>query len=139
MKISKNSVVSLSYEVRLNDKIIDSNTNKEPIKFVQGSEEIISGLDKGILGMQAGETKSIKVKAQDAYGQHDSKLAETLPISDFDGIDLEIGLVLETDDDKGEVVRATVTEVTEDEVTVDYNHPLAGCDLDFKVTIHEVL
>lgn len=139
MKISKNSVVSLSYEVRLNGEIIDSNANKEPIKFIQGSEEIIPGLEKGILGMEANETKNIKVLAKDAYGQHDPKLTETLPISEFEGIDLEIGLVLEADDENGDLIKATVTEVTEDEVTVDYNHPLAGCDLDFKVTIHSVL
>ncbi|NVJ54109.1 MAG: peptidylprolyl isomerase [Campylobacteraceae bacterium] len=139
MGISKNSVVSMSYEVRLNDEVIDSNTDKEPIKFVQGTGEIIAGLEKGIVGMEAGETKNIKVLAKDAYGEHDPKLKETLPISDFEGIDLEIGLVLEADGENGEIIKATVTDVTKDEVTVDYNHPLAGCDLDFKVTIHSVL
>ena len=88
--------------------------------------------------MEAGETKTIKVLSKDAYGEYDSKLSETLPISDFDDIDLEIGMVLEADDDNGDIIRATVTEVTEDDVTVDYNHPLAGCDLDFKVTIHSI-
>lgn len=139
MGISKNSVVSMSYEVRLNDEVIDSNIGKEPINFVQGTGEIIAGLEKGIVGMEAGETKNIKVAAIDAYGEHDPKLTETLPIADFEGIDLEIGLVLEADDENGEIIKATVTEVTKDEVTVDYNHPLAGCELDFKVTIHSVL
>ncbi|WP_419773794.1 FKBP-type peptidyl-prolyl cis-trans isomerase [Halarcobacter sp.] len=139
MGISKNSVVSMSYEVRLNDEVIDSNKDNEPIKFIHGTGEIIAGLEKGIVGMEAGETKDIKVAAIDAYGEHDQKLTETLPIADFEGIDLEIGLVLEADGEKGEIIKATVTEVTKDEVTIDYNHPLAGCDLDFKVTIHSVL
>ncbi|RXJ77901.1 peptidylprolyl isomerase [Arcobacter sp. F155] len=139
MGISKNSVVSMSYEVRLNDEVIDSNKDNEPIKFIHGTGEIIAGLEKGIVGMEAGETKDIKVAAIDAYGEHDPKLTETLPIADFEGIDLEIGLVLEADGEKGEIIKATVTEVTKDEVTIDYNHPLAGCDLDFKVTIHSVL
>ncbi|WP_417326274.1 FKBP-type peptidyl-prolyl cis-trans isomerase [Halarcobacter sp.] len=139
MGISKNSVVSMSYEVRLNDEVIDSNKDNEPIKFIHGTGEIIAGLEKGIIGMEAGETKDIKVAAIDAYGEHDPKLTETLPIADFEGIDLEIGLVLEADGEKGEIIKATVTEVTKDEVTIDYNHPLAGCDLDFKVTIHSVL
>jgi len=139
MKVSKNSVVSMSYEVSLNGEIIDSNKDKEPIKFVHGTKEIIPGLEDGIVGMEAGETKEIKVLAKDAYGEHDPKLTETLPISDFEGIDLEIGLVLEADGEKGELIKATVTEVTKESVTVDYNHPLAGCDLDFKVTIHSVL
>lgn len=139
MGISKNSVVSMSYEVRLNDEVIDSNKDNEPIKFIHGTGEIIAGLEKGIVGMEAGETKDIKVAAIDAYGEHDPKLTETLPIADFEGIDLEIGLVLEADGEKGEIIKATVTEVTKDEVIIDYNHPLAGCDLDFKVTIHSVL
>lgn len=139
MEITKNSIVSLNYEVKLDDKIIDSNLDKEPIKFVYGSGEIISGLEKSILGMKEGETKEILVSSQDAYGEYDPKLTETLPISDFEGIDLEIGLVLEADDENGDLIKATVIEVTKDEVTVDYNHPLAGCDLDFKVTIHSIL
>ncbi|RXK14595.1 peptidylprolyl isomerase [Halarcobacter mediterraneus] len=138
MSINKNQVVSMSYEVTLNDEIIDSNINKEPIKFIYGSGEILKGLEIGIKDMEAGETKTIKVLSKDAYGEYDSKLSETLPISDFDDIDLEIGMVLEADDDNGDIIRATVTEVTEDNVTVDYNHPLAGCDLDFKVTIHSI-
>ncbi len=139
MPIDKNQVVKMSYEVKLNDEIIDSNIDKEPIKFIYGAGEIIAGLEKGISNMNAGETKEINVKAKDAYGAHNPDLSETLPVSDFDGIDLEIGMVLEADTDDGDVLKATVTEVTEDEVTVDYNHPLAGCDLDFKVTIHEIL
>lgn len=138
MSINKNQVVSMSYEVTLNDEIIDSNINKEPIKFIYGSGEILKGLEIGIKDMEEGETKNIKVLSKDAYGEYDSKLSETLPISDFDDIDLEIGMVLEADDENGDILRATVTEVTEDDVTVDYNHPLAGCDLDFKVTIHSI-
>ncbi|MGB0990282.1 MAG: FKBP-type peptidyl-prolyl cis-trans isomerase, partial [Halarcobacter sp.] len=87
MGISKNSVVSMSYEVRLNDEVIDSNKDNEPIKFIHGTGEIIAGLEKGIVGMEAGETKDIKVAAIDAYGEHDPKLTETLPIADFEGID----------------------------------------------------
>ena len=139
MGICKNSVVSMSYEVRLNNEIIDSNIDKEPIKFIYGTGEIIKGLEDAILGMEEKETKEIKVLAKDAYGEHDPKLTETLPIKDFEGIDLEIGLVLEADDENGDLIKATVTEVTKDEVTVDYNHPVAGCDLDFKVIIHSIL
>lgn len=139
MAITKNQVVSMSYEVRLNDEVIDSNIDKEPIRFIYGTGEIIKGLEKGIVDMESGETKDIKVAAIDAYGEHDPKLTETLPISEFEGIDLEIGLVLEADDENGDILKATVTEVMKDEVTVDYNHPLAGCDLDFRVTIHSVM
>ena len=139
MAINKNQVVKMFYEVKLDDEIIDTNMNAEPIKFVYGANEVVPGLEKGISNMQAGETKDISVPAKDAYGPHNPELSETLPISDFDGIELEIGMVLEADMDDGETLKATVTEIEENEVTVDYNHPLAGCDLDFKVKIHEIL
>jgi len=138
MAIKKNQLVSMSYELKLNDEIIDSNIGKEPINFIFGTGDLIEGLEKGIADMEVGETKEVKVIAKEAYGEHDPKLTETLPKDEFDGIELEIGLVLEADDENGDVVKATVTEVTEDEVTVDYNHPLAGCDLEFTVTINSI-
>ena len=95
-------------------------------------------LEKSISLMEMGDTKDVKILAKDAYGEYDESLTETLPISDFEEIELEIGLVLEADDEDGEIIRATVIDVTKDDVTVDYNHPLAGCDLDFKVFIKSV-
>ncbi len=89
--------------------------------------------------MKESETKDIKVPSEEAYGAYNEELAETLPISDFEGINLEIGMVLEADGEDGEIFKATVTEVTEENVTIDYNHPLAGCDLDFTVVIQKIV
>lgn len=138
MAIEKNQKVSMFYELKVNGEVIDSNIGKKPIEFKYGSGDIISGLEDRIATMSEGETKEILVPAYEGYGEYDKEETETLPIEDFDGIDLEIGLVLESDMEDGEVLRATVTEVTKDSVTVDYNHPLAGQDLLFTVTIDKI-
>ena len=138
MAINKNQSITMNFEIRINDDIIESNLDKEPVKLIYGIGQILEGLEVRIKNMTEGETKEIKVPAYEAYGDYDKELAETLPIGEFDGIDLEIGMTLEADDDNGEVIKATVTEVTQDDVTVDYNHPLAGCDLDFTVVIKKI-
>ncbi len=139
MSIKENQNVTLNYELKLNDEIIDSNMDKDPISFIYGSGEIINGLESGIKNMIEGETKIIKVSAEDAYGEYDEKLSEVSDINEFDGIDLEIGMVLEAENENKEILRATVTDVTKEHVTVDYNHPLAGCELEFKVVIKSII
>lgn len=138
MAIKKNQIVLMQYELKVNDNIIESNLDADPIEFTFGRGELLEGLEERMATMNAGDTREIKVPAYEAYGEFDKTLNETLPISDFEGIDLEIGMVLEADGDNGEVFKATVTEVTKDTVTVDYNHPLAGSDLDFKVVVKSI-
>lgn len=138
MAIKKNQVVQMHYELSVKDNIIESNLDADPIEFTFGKGELLEGLEERIANMNEGETRDVKVPAYEAYGEYDKSLTETLPISDFDGIDLEIGMILEADGDNGEVFKATVTDVTKDSVTVDYNHPMAGSDLDFKVVIKSI-
>ena len=139
MAIKKNQVVSIQYELKVNDNLIESNLDGSPIEFAFGKGELLDGLEDRIINMQEGEKKDIQVPAIEAYGEYDKSLTETLPLSEFDGIDLEIGLVLEADGDDGEVYKATVTEVTKESVTLDYNHPFAGQDLDFKVVVLKIV
>jgi len=139
MAIKENQMVSLNFEIRINEDILESNLDENPIEFKYGTGQLLEGLEKRISEMNEGEKKEINVPAKDAYGEYDERLSESLPISNFDGIDLEIGMVLEADGENGEVFKATVTDVTKEDVTVDYNHPLAGCDLDFTVIIKKIV
>ena len=139
MAIKEKQNVILNYELKINDEIVDTNIDKEPIQFIYGSGQIIQGLEDGIKQMNQGEIKVIKVPASEAYGPYDEELSEEVDIKEFEGIDLQIGMILEAENDKKEVIKATVTEVTNDKVTVDYNHPLAGCDLEFKVIIQSII
>ena len=138
MPIKENQNVILNYELKINDEIVDTNFEKEPITFVYGTGQIIEGLELGIIDMKEGKTKIILVPADNAYGQYDESLSELIDIKEFEGIDLQIGMVLEAENDKNEPIKATVTDVTKENVTVDYNHPLAGCDLEFKVFIKSI-
>ncbi len=138
MAIKKNQVIKLNYELKINGDIVDNNIGADPIEFVYGAGDLIPGLESRIVDMNVGDTKEIKVPAAEAYGLYDENLSEVVPKEAFEGIDLQIGLILEADTESGEVVKATVTEVTDKEVTVDYNHPLAGSDLDFTVTVQAI-
>lgn len=138
MAIKKNQIVQLHYELKVKDNLIESNLDGDAIEFTFGKGELLEGLEDRIASMNEGEIKEIKVPAIEGYGEYDDSLNETLPISDFEGIDLEIGMILEADDENGDTFKATVTDVTKDSVTVDYNHPMAGCDLDFKVQIKKI-
>ncbi len=138
MAIEENQNVVMNYELKMNEEILESNLDKDPIEFVYGSGQIIEGLELGIKDMNVGETKIINVIPSQGYGEYDEELAEVVAISEFEGIDLQIGMVLEAENEQKETLRATVTEVTKENVTVDYNHPLAGCALEFKVIIKSI-
>jgi len=139
MAIEKNQVVKLQYELKVNDNLIESNLDADPIEFVFGKGELLEGLEERIASMNTGETKELIVPAIEAYGEYDKSLTEVIPANEFEGIDLEIGLVLEADDENGNTFKATVIEVDKENVTVDYNHPMAGADLDFKVVINKIV
>ncbi len=138
MSIKKNQIVQLNYELKVNDNIIESNLDGSPIEVTFGKGELLEGLEERISTMSQGETREIIIPAYEAYGEYDKTLTEIVPIEEFEGIDLEIGMILEADGENGEIFKATVTDVTKDEVTVDYNHPLAGQDLTFKVFINKI-
>jgi len=139
MAIEKNQVVKLQYELKVNDNLIESNLDADPIEFVFGKGELLEGLEERIASMNTGETKELIVPAIEAYGEYDKTLTEVIPANEFEGIDLEIGLVLEADDENGNTFKATVIEVDKENVTVDYNHPMAGADLHFKVVVNKIV
>ncbi len=138
MAIKINQMVEMFYELKIGNEIVDSNLEKEAISFSYGSGQIISGLESRIIHMNEGETKTVKVPADEAYGEYDETLTQIAPIEDFEGIELEIGMTLEGEGENNEILRATVIDVTKEDVTVDYNHPLAGCELEFKVIIKSI-
>ena len=138
MAIKINQMVEMFYEIKIQNEIEDSNLEKEAICFPYCLGQIISGLEIRIIDMNEGETRTIKVPANEAYGEYDETLTQITPIEDFEGINLEIGMTLEGEGENNEILRATVIDVTKEDVTVDYNHPLAGCELEFKVIIKSI-
>ena len=133
----ENSVVGIEYELTEAGKseVLDSNKGGMPLEFVMGKGQIIPGLEKGLVGMNEGDSADILVKAEEAYGLRDEEAVQKLPREQFEGIELEKGMQLYGQGQQGETIQVTVVDFDDESVTVDFNHPLAGKDLMFNVKV----
>ncbi|QFR49004.1 peptidylprolyl isomerase [Sulfurimonas lithotrophica] len=138
MAIEANQIVSLEYEVRDGDKLVDGNVGGAPLVFMFGKGQIIPGLENGIKDMAIGEKGDVLVKAADAYGEYNAEAKQEVPKEQFAGIELEVGMTLYGQGEDGGTVQVVVNEIGTDSVIIDFNHPLAGKDLMFSVTINNV-
>ncbi len=131
--------VRVHYTGRLEDgQVFDSSEGGEPFEFTVGAGQVIPGFDEAVRGMNVGETRRVEIESDDAYGPHRQELVHTLS---RDGINLDVepqvgmNLIMQTPD--GNQIPLSVTEVTDTEVTLDANHPLAGQKLTFDVKLVE--
>lgn len=140
MKIEKNCVVSIEYELieAGGSDILDSNKGQAPLDFIVGKDHVIPGLESQLLNLEKGENADIKVDSADAYGEVNPEALDTLPREQFADIELDVGMQLYGQSENGESVAVTVVELDDTNVTIDYNHPLAGKDLMFSVSIIDV-
>lgn len=139
MEIKKDCVVEMHYTLT-NDQgeVLDSSEGREPLKFLQGAQNIIVGLEKAIEGKQTGDTFDVSVEPEEAYGVRHEQMIQKVPKSAFQGVEeLAVGMSFQAETEQGPVP-VKITEVSGDEVTVDGNHELAGQKLHFKVSIEDV-
>ncbi len=128
--------VALHYVLSINSQAVESTQGKEPLRFVVGSNSVIPGLEKQLIGMSAGQEKKIIVDAVDAYGPVDGKAFKEVPRSMMpQGFEIKPGVVVEVDDPQGGSYPGVVWEVKQDSVVLNFNHPLAGQTLEFDVKI----
>jgi len=134
---NENCVVGIEYEVKEagTTEVVDSNKGSDPLEFIVGKGHVIPGLENALVGMNEGESGDILVKAADAYGEVHDEAKQTLPIEQFEGVELKEGMSLYGQGENGETVQVTVVSFNDKEVNVDFNHPLAGKDLMFSVTV----
>ncbi len=134
---NENCVVGIEYEVKESGttEVVDSNKGGQPLEFIMGIGQIIPGLEKALVGMSKDESGDILVPAQDAYGEYNNEAIQTLPIEQFEGVELKEGLTLYGQGENGETVQVTVKSFNDKDVIVDFNHPLAGKDLMFSVKV----
>jgi len=130
------TVYGIEYTVK-NSKgeVVDSNVGQAPLEFIAGKQQIIPGLEKEVTKMEVGEEKTVKVPAEEAYGQRNEEWVEKLPRDQFEGIELQKGMTLYGQSPDGQTIAVTVVDFNDKEVTIDYNHPLAGEDLTFDVKV----
>ncbi len=139
MKIKENTVVTFHYTVSDREgTAIDSSFDGEPLAMIHGTGYMIKGLENALEDHQAGDKFSVDVKSDDAYGPRHDALVQTMPKEMLASIEnLTVGMALRATTDEGEQ-SVIVIDVTDETVTVDGNHPLAGHDLKFDVEIVEV-
>jgi len=138
MAIEANQIVSLEYEVKDGDTVVDSNVGGAPLVFMFGKGQIIPGLETGITNMAIGEKGDVLVKPEDAYGEYNAEAQQEVPKDQFAGIDLEVGMTLYGQGEDGGTVQVIVKEIGEENIIIDFNHPLAGKTLMFSVTVNNV-
>ncbi len=141
MSAKQGDTVRVHYTGRLEDgSVFDTSLGRDPIEFVLGAGQVIPGFEEAIVGMNPGESKVVKVLAEQAYGLYRPDLVVEIARSEVPPeLDLEVGLQLVLRQPEGQLIPVTVAELSESTVTLDANHPLAGQDLTFDIQLLEVV
>ncbi|MCH5373010.1 MAG: peptidylprolyl isomerase [Planctomycetes bacterium] len=129
--------VKIHYTGTLEDGTeFDSSADREPLEFTLGSGQVISGFDKAVEGMAVGDSKSVNIPPEDAYGPRHDQMIQDIPKSALpDDLEPTEGMALQAKGQDGRVINLTVTSVDDESITVDGNHPLAGKSLNFDIQL----
>ena len=139
IKVEDSLVVTLDYNLMVEDELMESTDDGEPIQFIQGIGQIIPGLENALYGLRVGDKKEILIQPEDAYGEYDPESTKVVKKEEFsEEVPLDVGTFLDLSDDDGEVLSAQIIEEDEDTVTLDFNHPLAGKILQFEITVADI-
>ncbi len=138
--IQNGKVVSFSYVLKDEDgNIIEQTAAGDSMDYLHGNQNIIPGLENAMNGMKIGEMKNVKVKAADAYGEFNEELMFKVPLANFPaGQNIEAGMEFQSSNEDGSVMVIKVKEVEGDNAIVDANHPMAGMNLEFDITIKHI-
>lgn len=139
-QVKSGDTVRIHYTGTLHDgTTFDSSEGRDPLEFQVGSGQIIPGLDKAIPGMEVGEKKTVNVPCDEAYGPVDPQMRQAVPREGIPAdIPLDLGTRLQMQTQQGQVTPVTVVEVTDEQVMLDANHPLAGQDLTFAIELVQI-
>jgi len=132
-----NKVISIEYNlVDANTKEqLDSNVGGQPLEFISGKGQIIQGLEDKLVELSVGDKADVLVEPAAAYGEYNDEAVQVLPKEQFAGIELTEGMSLYGTGENGETVQVLVKSFTDEEVSIDYNHPMAGKKLLFAVEV----
>ena len=134
--VQNDVVVSMEYTLRVDDEVIDSSIGQEPLEFLAGHGNIITGLEREMIGMKVGDSKDVVVTPSDGYGEYDEEAFMDVPRGEFpQDMPVEEGLELTVRDDSGQSRYARVDNIEGETVRLNFNHPLAGDELHFNVKV----
>ena len=140
MKAKAGDRVKVHYTLRIDDEVFESSVGTQPIEFVIGTGGMIPGFENGVIDMSPGDTKTIHIPAEEAYGPRDES-----KVFDFDrsrapeGFEPEIGQIVQMYRPDGKTIIVTVVGITDEYFKMDANHPLAGKDLTFDLELVEIM
>lgn len=139
MKVENGDTVAVRYTGRLDSgEVFDSNVGGEPLHFEVGAQHVIPGFERAVLGLAVGESRTVRIPPEEAYGARDDRLVTKLSRKLFEGSDLEVGQHLDLEDSEGNVHHADVVSFDDESVTVDLNHHLAGQALTFDIQVEDI-
>lgn len=138
MTISAGKVVSIEYTLKLeNQEVIDSTQGKDPLTYTHGTEQLVPGLERAMEGMAVGDSKQVTVTPEDGYGSVNPSAFQEVK-KDLIPPDAKVGAQLQGKGPDGQPVYPRVSEIKDDSVVLDFNHPLAGKTLNFDVKIVDI-
>ena len=133
--VSKGKVISLEYTLKLEDnQVVDTNVGKDPLTYTQGANQIVPGIESALEGMAVGQAKHVVVAPLEGYGDRNPSALQEVPKQKVPQ-DIKVGTQLQGKDTAGREVRPIVTEIKDDTVLLDFNHPLAGKTLFFDLKV----
>ena len=138
MQVENGNTVSVHYRGTLNDgtEFDSSHSRGEPLSFQVGAGQMISGFDAALPGMAVGETKNITLTPDQAYGDTNPEAITDIPKTSFPaGFDFQVDAMIQGQNDMGQPLIGTINEVKDEAVTIDFNHPMAGKDLNFEIEL----
>ena len=135
--VESGNQVLIHYTGKLEDgTVFDSSAGREPLAFQVGSGQVISGFEKGVIGMGEGEKKTISILPEDGYGERNDNYIQEVDKKIFDGSEeLNKGQEVSLQNDTGNIFRGIVDEIKDEKVVIDFNHPLAGKTLIFDLEL----
>ena len=141
LKAKMGDKVKIHYKGYLKDgTVFDSTANEGPIIFTVGKGVKVPGIEKAVVGMKAGDVKSVQVPPEDAYGEHKSTLVTYVDRAKLSGkIALKLGMKLKARTGIGTMKDVTVCGISDSSITVDANHPLAGHEITFEIILLEIM
>jgi len=138
-KISEGKKVKFHYTLKVKGEVAETSYDKEPLEYTHGTSSIVPGLEKALEGLKAGDEKNVKLTPEEGYGQRDPNLFVEMPKSRLaPGVEPIRGMIIRIPTSTNQIIPAQIIEVSDDTIVANFNHPLAGHDLEFDIKVVEV-
>jgi len=140
-QVKDGDTVKVNYTGKFKEgTVFDSSEGREPLEFQLGKGQLIPGFEKAVIGMKVGESTTVDIPSDQAYGPHREELTQQVPREQFpDDMEFQVGQRFQIGQEEEQPMIVEITDVSDSTVTLDGNHPLAGKDLVFNIELVEIM